>query len=320
MLLIGWGSKNKPLGLTPPIECLQCGHKDHWAVIETKNRIRLYFVPVLQYGKKILIQCLICPNHEVISKETAAHLMEEAEGFGDTTIRTIAAVLKIAANVSGPHSPEWEKAQALLIEFSEGLMKPAKAQKLLLEVDQNDIRANTVEKDTAHFLLHQAVQITIADGHITDAEKQALYDIASRLGVDSSYVDIHISNLTGGIAGTINQEYLKACEILGVTPDTPTTEVRTRYKRLMKEHHPDRASPEQRSDATRKSAEINAAYDFIIGLSESGEEHSASKTADTAGTTKSKADTKPNKTLCENCERQVGQTSKFCGFCGKRQF
>ena len=85
----------------------------------------------------------------------------------------------------------------------------------------------------------------------------------------------------------------------------------------MKEHHPDRASPEQRSDATRKSAEINAAYDFIIGLSESGEKHSASKTANTAGTTKSKADTKPNKTLCENCERQVGQTSKFCGFCGE---
>ena len=93
MLLVGWGAKHKPLGLTPPRDCSRCGRRDHWAILETKKQVRLYFVPIAQWNKEIIIQCLICPNHKSVTHQEAARLQREGEkSLSSGIIRVAAAV------------------------------------------------------------------------------------------------------------------------------------------------------------------------------------------------------------------------------------
>ncbi len=55
-------------------------------------------------------------------------------------------------------------------------------------------------------------------------------------------------------------------EVLGVEPDASAHDVRHAYQELMRKYHPDRvanAADELRALATKRSKEINAAYDFM---------------------------------------------------------
>lgn len=56
---------------------------------------------------------------------------------------------------------------------------------------------------------------------------------------------------------------------LGLTSDASDAEIDQAYRRLMSQYHPDRvagAAPEQRAQAERRAAAINAAYDRIRAL------------------------------------------------------
>ena len=63
----------------------------------------------------------------------------------------------------------------------------------------------------------------------------------------------------------------EAYRFLNLTPYAPFAEVKTRYKELLKKHHPDRhtGSPEDLKKATAVSARINAAYQLIEAWEES---------------------------------------------------
>ncbi len=63
----------------------------------------------------------------------------------------------------------------------------------------------------------------------------------------------------------------EAYRFLNLAPYAPFAEVKTRYKELLKKHHPDRhnASPEDMKKATAVSARINAAYQLIEAWEES---------------------------------------------------
>ena len=55
--------------------------------------------------------------------------------------------------------------------------------------------------------------------------------------------------------------------VLGVSRETPTVEIRTRYKDLLLQYHPDRVQhlgEELRETAERKTQEINVAYQRIL--------------------------------------------------------
>ncbi len=63
----------------------------------------------------------------------------------------------------------------------------------------------------------------------------------------------------------------EAYRFLNLTPYAPFADVKTRYKELLKKHHPDRHtdSPENLKKATAVSARINAAYQLIEAWEES---------------------------------------------------
>jgi DnaJ-domain-containing protein 1 len=69
-----------------------------------------------------------------------------------------------------------------------------------------------------------------------------------------------------GAAAPHPRERLRAdYATLGVAFDAPLGDVKRAYKRLMREHHPDRFAhdPRQQAAATRKAAHINAAFEHI---------------------------------------------------------
>ena len=57
-----------------------------------------------------------------------------------------------------------------------------------------------------------------------------------------------------------------ALQTLGLSDAATTADIREAYLALVRQHHPDLASPDDRADATAKTAEINAAYDYLLGV------------------------------------------------------
>jgi len=333
MLLVGWGAKHKPLGLTPPRDCSRCGRRDHWAILETKKQVRLYFVPVAQWNKEIIIQCLICPNHKSVTHQEAARLQREGEkSLSSGIIRVAAAVLKLAASIEGRNSEEWNLAISLLSQLSEGVISLSEAENLLHTVDKTDIIPDYLDEEQKNVLLLLAVQVAFADGIISDSEELTLKEVAVKLNLDPSLVEYFLDSIhhQNGSSQT-NTAYQEACETLGVTTNDSITEIRNKYKRLMMQNHPDRAEPEMREAATRKTAEINNAYDIVIGrVSKSNtkgqkaeKRSSEPKTTRTASSQRSsgndnEAAATTESKRCTACRSTITPAAKFCGNCGLR--
>lgn len=103
-----------------------------------------------------------------------------------------------------------------------------------------------------------------ADGELHDEEIRYLYDVARIFGFsDAEFRTLLAAHRAA--AGEEDDPYI----VLGVTPDMKTEEIRGVYRRLAREHHPDRliaaGMPKEFIDqATSKMAAINAAYDRIV--------------------------------------------------------
>lgn len=72
---------------------------------------------------------------------------------------------------------------------------------------------------------------------------------------------------SAGNAGTAKDLALKnAYAVLGCTPASTNDAIKSAYRKLMRDHHPDtvaRASVAEQERAKRKAQEINTAYDII---------------------------------------------------------
>ena len=55
------------------------------------------------------------------------------------------------------------------------------------------------------------------------------------------------------------------CAVLGIPCGAPPGQVRSAYRRLAKENHPDLCPPEEREGRTRRMVELNTAYAMLEG-------------------------------------------------------
>jgi DnaJ like chaperone protein len=110
--------------------------------------------------------------------------------------------------------------------------------------------------------LRIAIDIATADGTISTDEETALINLGKNLGFDETLIKSLIQRLRGG---STDNEVAEARKVLRVTPEATIGEIRSAYKKLMLKHHPDRVEAKEREEATRISADINAAYDLLIG-------------------------------------------------------
>lgn len=110
-------------------------------------------------------------------------------------------------------------------------------------------------------LLRCLFHIAKADGFVQQAELSYLREVAGIFGFDAAAFDrIRRSELVPDAEDPY--------ALLGVTPDDDDAAIRAAYRRLAREHHPDRliaaGLPEEFLDmANRKMAAINGAFDRI---------------------------------------------------------
>ncbi len=87
---------------------------------------------------------------------------------------------------------------------------------------------------------------------------------ADALGVDAGRVDALWSEIDGVSS---EAERARAAAVLGIDADAPPDAVRAAWLRLVQQHHPDRArTADDQADATRRTAEINAAWQVLRGV------------------------------------------------------
>ncbi len=113
-------------------------------------------------------------------------------------------------------------------------------------------------------LLGALFQIAMADGELHEGERVYLARVAEIFGFDErGFARIMARHMGGGEADPY--------EVLGVAPDSSEDEIKKTYRRLIREHHPDKliaeGMPEEMVQvANEQMAAINAAYDRIAKL------------------------------------------------------
>lgn len=126
--------------------------------------------------------------------------------------------------------------------------------------------------------------VASADGGLRREELDVLRSVAAPLGLPQFMFDIQFARRSGSTGayggdfgggdfggwdrGGASYSPDADCAVLGCRGDADDDEIKSAYRRLVKENHPDRlqaagATKEMIDRATRKMAEINAAYERI---------------------------------------------------------
>lgn len=109
-------------------------------------------------------------------------------------------------------------------------------------------------------LLDMLFQIALADGKLDSAEEKMIYSVADVLGIEEQQV----KSIQGKYGKSSNRSY----QVLGVDPKASDDEVRSAYRKLVNDYHPDKITskglPEEFVQfATKRFQEIQDAYESI---------------------------------------------------------
>ena len=116
------------------------------------------------------------------------------------------------------------------------------------------------------------VQALIAAGSIRETQRNLLSEVARGLGIgkiELAQIEVLVRsqfNRASGRSGGVSLE--EAYQVLGVPSGATDKEIKTAYRRLMNQHHPDklvaRGLPKSMTEvAEKKTQEIRAAYEHI---------------------------------------------------------
>jgi DnaJ like chaperone protein len=111
-------------------------------------------------------------------------------------------------------------------------------------------------------LLHYLFGVALADGNLSNEEKQVLNRVSLLLGISPLDLRSIAAMFTKGSSININVSY----EILGINPDVTDDEVKKAYRRMALESHPDKVThlgEDIRKAAEEKFKKIQEAYEEI---------------------------------------------------------
>jgi DnaJ like chaperone protein len=125
--------------------------------------------------------------------------------------------------------------------------------------------------DLARAFMQIQLQSAIGAGNVGAEKRQALWRVASALGVsraELAQIEALIRGFERGGAAQPPQSLEQAYRVLGITPQASNDEVKTAYRRLMNQHHPDklvaRGLPQSMIGvAEQKTYEVRTAYERI---------------------------------------------------------
>ena len=186
----------------------------------------------------------------------------EDDGIDGLTL-AIAALIKSVALPSGVGSPEWTKACALLVVLSDGDMDPLDASVVLMAATPKigRVAASLMPQEIRLAVLRFGAEIALADGSMSFEEMDALRALCNTLQLPFHVLDTLLLTMVEP-----TNETEEALRILGLDSDATTAEIRQAYRLLILRWHPDKAAEPDRAEATRRSSEINAAYDHLMAL------------------------------------------------------
>jgi DnaJ like chaperone protein len=127
--------------------------------------------------------------------------------------------------------------------------------------------------DLARAFVQIQIQAAVGAGNIAPEKRQALWRVAGALGVSRAEIAqieaIVRGFATGAAAQPTSAESLEAAyRVLGVRAQASNEEVKTAYRRLMNQHHPDKLvarglPPSMVGVAEQKTHEVRTAYERI---------------------------------------------------------
>lgn len=214
------------------------------------------------------------------------HLADAQRVFYETVFRVMGHLAKADGRVS-----EAEVAQAEALMRQMDLTDEHRAEAIALfkegsnpafSLDDAMIR---FQSSCGHYLrlrrllLEYLLHIAFADGELHDAERLTLRAVADWLGMSGPVFErllqmyqaqFAFSSGSGRRAGASAADHLAdAYRALGLDASASDREVKSTYRRLMSQHHPDKliaqgVPADMLKVATEKSQEISAAYDLIM--------------------------------------------------------
>ena len=225
-------------------------------------------------------------NYEVYSKEA----FKDFEITKDALRRSdlglfVALVAKVAKADGHVDTLEAELVSIMLDDVSRVFPNPQKAREYLKEIfneekDRSDnlehiavalaqsIRRNRAKQEQFIGFL---IQLAFADGEVTRQEERVLARIAEAMEIDpdlyhaifDAFEQIHAQK-----SATAENSLESAYKLLGVSPDDDMQSIKKAYRKLVRQYHPDIIKAQGKDEnylkeATRKTQEINAAYEMI---------------------------------------------------------
>ena len=195
------------------------------------------------------------------------HLDAEAATKSASAAKSIAAVLRHVAVQEGVGSTGWEHAKRILVVASDGALSLDSAHLALMTARYSDLAPDSLPEELKRVLIRATLEIAIADGVLTDDEEAAIVRVIGDLGSYSELAARHmLATLRDVLSSDHDPKKTAALQTLGLSDDATTADIREAYLALVRQHHPDLASPAERAEATAKAAEINAAYDYLMGV------------------------------------------------------
>ncbi len=162
----------------------------------------------------------------------------------------------------------WDKAKRLLAEVCDDVVSNADAEKLLRQARKSDIDKSAIPDEDRQFLLRASMEIALADGMLTEEEGDAVVGvIQDLLNCSKPEAENEYRTLRAILAPGYDPKRASAFKRLGLMDAPTTAEIKAAYLKKVKEHHPDRVPKAHRDSATAKMAEINSAYDYLMGVS-----------------------------------------------------
>lgn len=132
-----------------------------------------------------------------------------------------------------------------------------------------NINATGISRRLSYDTIQLFCVLALADGAISDREKAMLLDAERALNTPGAVNSFFAQRQREAPPGSSAKGDLKASyECLGVAPDATDAEIKHAWRGLLKKYHPDKIAnsdlPQDFKDfATRKTQEINAAYEAI---------------------------------------------------------